>query len=255
MRQLFITLTICTVATFSKATAQQIDLVKVKNIEVQLEDVMELIDTAAIRIKLNEVEASYRADPSELNKSRLGILYHEVALNLSFLSKSAYEGYAKKSFDVLTELFASPATTPELMPFVASYRASALSLVSAETKNLKLLSEAFNEFQSAVEKYGSVSYCPEFMRGSVAENLPWFFFSKAKFARLDFQSIIQKQEVNVDYANWKIMSFTYWAWAKQHQSKKYRKQAIIYLGKAIELDPNGEGGRKRAEELKAKMMR
>jgi hypothetical protein len=51
------------------------------------------------------------------------------------------------------------------------------------------------------------------------------------------------------------MSVTYWAWAKQHQSKKYRKQAITYLDKAIELDPNGEGGRKRAEDLKAKMMR
>jgi tetratricopeptide (TPR) repeat protein len=255
MRQLLITLTIATMTTFNSATAQQIDFAKVKSIEHQLDDVMELIDTAALKLKLMEVEESYKVNPSEMNKSRLGIIYHETALNLSFFSKTEYKGYAKKSFDALTEIFNSPNTTKELMPFIAAYRASALSLISAETKKLKLLSEAFREFQSAVEKYGSVSYCPEFMRGSVAENMPWFFFSKAKFAKLDFQSIIQKQEKNADYANWKIMSFTYWAWAKQHQSKKYHKQAIAYLDKAIELDPNYEGGRKRAEDMKSKLMR
>jgi tetratricopeptide (TPR) repeat protein len=255
MRQLLFTLTIATMTTFSNATAQQSDFVKVKNMELQLEGVMELIDTAKIKIKLKEVEESYKSDPTEINKARLGIVYHEVALNLSFLSKSEFKGYAKKSFDVLTDLFTSPSTTPELMPFIAAYRASALSLASAETKKLKLLGTAFKEFQSAVEKYGSVSYCPEFMRGSVAENMPWFFFSKAKFAKIDFQSIIRKQEKNRDYANWKIMSFTYWAWAKQHQSNKYRKQAITYLDKAIELDPNYEGGRKKAEDLKLKLMK
>ncbi len=241
--------------TFNSATAQQIDFVKVKSIEHQLDDVMELIDTTVLKLKLIEVEESYKVNPTEMNKSRLGIIYHETALNLSFFSKTEYKGYAKKSFDVLTELFTSPDTKPELMPFIAAYRASALSLVSAETKKLKLLGDAFKEFQSAVEKYGSVSYCPEFMRGSVAENMPWFFFSKAKFAKLDFQSIIQKQEKNPDYANWKIMSFTYWAWAKQHQSNKYRKQAITYLDKAIELDSNYQAGRKKAEDLRSKLMK
>jgi hypothetical protein len=93
------------------------------------------------------------------------------------------------------------------------------------------------------------------MRGSVAENLPWYFFSKRKMAKHDFQSIIDKQEKNTDYANWKIMSFTYWAWAKQHQSNKYRKQAIDYLDKAIALDTNYLAGRKKAEDLKAKMLK
>ncbi len=46
------------------------------------------------------------------------------------------------------------------------------------------------------------------------------------------------------------MSFTYWAWAKQHQNKKYRTQALQYLNKAIAPDPKYQAGRKRAEELK-----
>ena len=240
--------------TINSVTAQNLDFAKVKSIEHQLDDVMELIDTSALKLKLIEVEESCKLNPSEMNKSRLGIIYHETALNLSFFSKTDYKGYARKSFDVLTEIFDSPNTTKELMPFIAAYRASALSLVGAETKKLKLLGEAFILFKDAVEKYATISYLPQFLRGSVAENLPWFFFSKRKSAKLDFQSIIDKQEINADYANWRIMSFTYWAWANQHQSKKYRKQAISYLDKAIELDKNYQAGRKRAEDLRSKLI-
>lgn len=239
--------------TISSVIAQNLDFAKVKSIEHQLDDVMELIDTSALKLKLIEVEESYKVNPSEMNKSRLGIIYHETALNLSFFSKTDYKGYAIKSFDVLTEIFDSPNTTKELMPFISSYRASALSLVGAETKKLKLLGEAFVLFKDAVEKYATISYSPQFLRGSVAENLPWFFFSKRKSAKGDFQSIIDKQEINADYANWRIMSFTYWAWANQHQSKKYHKQAISYLDKAIELDKNYQAGRKRAEDLRSKL--
>jgi hypothetical protein len=242
-------------AAISTVTAQNIDFSKVKRIEHQLDDVMELIDTTALKLKLVKVEESYKLDPNEINRARLGIIYHETALNLSFLSKTEYKGYARKSFDVLTELHDLPATTRELMPFIFAYRASALSLVGAETKKLKLLGEAFVLFEDAVKKYAAVSYLPEFLRGSVAENLPWFFFSKRKYARLDFQSIIDRQERNADYANWKIMSFTYWAWAKQHQSNKYRKQAISYLNQAIELDRNYQAGRKKAEELRSRLMK
>ena len=243
--------------TISSVTAQtkQLDFLKVKAFEHQLDDVMEIIDTAELKFKLNEVEENFKEDPHEMNKVRLGIVYHETALNLSFFSKTEFKGYAKKSFDVLSELFNSPVTTKELLPFVASYRASALSLVGAETKTLKLLGDAFVLFDASVNNYASVSWLPEFLRGSVAENLPWFFFLKRKFAKVDFQSIIDKHERNNDFANWKIMSFTYWAWAKQRQSKKYRMQAVSYLDKSIALDPYYKAGRKRAEELKANLIK
>ena len=89
----------------------------------------------------------------------------------------------------------------------------------------------------------------------MAENLPWFLFRKRKYAKNDFQSIIERQERQKDYAGAKIMSFTYWAWAKQHQGKKNRNQAMTYLDKAIQLDPQYKAGRKKAEELKAKLMK
>ena len=235
-------------------TTQQSDFSKVKAYEHQLDDVMEVTDTILLKFKLKEVEKQFRQEPNEINKVRLGIIYHETALNLSFFSKSEYKGYAKKSFDQLSTLFESQSATKELMPFIASYRASAWSLVGAETKKLKLLGEAFTMFEDAVNKYAGISYLPEFLRGSVAENLPWFFFSKRKFAKQDFQSIIRKQEKNSQYANWKVMSFTYWAWAKHHQEQKYRKQAISYLDKAISLDQNYKAGRARSEELKLKLM-
>ena len=222
-------------------------------IEQKLDDVMELIDTDLIKAKLEQVETEFKNEPNEINKARLGLIYHEVALNLSFLSKTEFKGYAQKSYDQLTELFDNEETTKELMPFVASYRASALSLIVAETKKLKLLGKSFELFADAVKKYSGISPLPEFMRGSVAENLPWFFFGKRKFAKKDFQSIIDKYEKNRDYVNWKVIGFTYWAWAKQHQGKKYREQALNYLNKAIKLDPEYKAGRKKAEELKNKL--
>ncbi len=235
------------------AQDQQLNFSKLKAYEHQLDDVMELIDTTEVKTKLIIIEGNYKQNPSELNKVRLGIIYHETALNLSFLTKTEYKGYAKKSFDILSELYILPKTSKELLPFIASFRASSLSLVAAETKKLKLLGQAFALFDEAVKNYATVSYLPEFLRGSVAENLPWFFFTKRKLAKQDFQSIIDKHNINNEYANSKIMSFTYWAWAKQRQSRKYTKQSLTYLDKAIELDPNYIAGRQKAEELKAKM--
>ena len=230
--------------------AQQLSFSKVKAFEHQLDDVMEIIDTTELKVKLKEVEFQFQQAPNQLNQVRLGLIYHETALNLSFFSKTAYKGYAQKSYDQLSELFNSPTTNRELMPYIASYRASALALIGAETKKLKLLGQAFTLFKEAVDQYATVSYLPEFLRGSVAENLPWFFISKRKFAERDFESIIKKQNENAAYANWKVMSFTYWAWAKQHPGKKYRTTALAYLNQAIALDPNYKAGRKQAESLK-----
>jgi tetratricopeptide (TPR) repeat protein len=229
----------------SNLKAQQLDFAKVKFFEHQLDDVMEIIDTVELKVKLREVEQQFKHEPSEINKIRLGIIYHETALYLSFFSKNEYKGYAQKSFNQLSELYNSESIDINLMPFVAS----ALSLVGAEIKNLKLLGQAFTLFEDAVNKYAKVCYLPEFLRGSVAENLPWFFFTKRKFAKKDMQSIIDKQQKNPQFANWKIMSFAYWAWANQHQGKKDRDQAIAYLDEAIALDTNYNAGRAKAENL------
>ena len=238
--------------TRNSLTAQQLDFTKVKMYEHQLDDVMEIIDTTELKVKLKEVEQQFQKVPTEINKVRLGIIYHETALNLGFLAKTNFKGYSKRSYDILTELFLDT-TTKELLPFITSYRASALSLLGGETMKLGLVGDAFKLFEESIQKYGDVSYSPEFLRGSVAENLPWFFFSKRKFSKIDMQSIIDKQSVNSEFANWKIMSFVYWAWANQRQNGKNKTQSLIYLEKAIELDPNYKAGRQRAEDLKAKM--
>ena len=234
-------------------TAQQLDFTKVKMYEHQLDDVMEIIDTTELKVKLKEVEQQFQKEPTEINKIRLGIIYHETALNLGFLAKTNFKGYSKKSYDILSELFLETTTTKELLPFITSYRASALSLLGGETMKLGLVGDAFKLFEESIQNYGDVSYSPEFLRGSVAENLPWFFFRKRKFAKIDMQSIIDKQNVNSEFANWEIMSFVYWAWANQRQNGKNKAQSLIYLEKAIELDPNFKAGRQRAEDLKAKM--
>lgn len=231
---------------------QALDFNKVKAYETRLDDVMEFIDTELLKQKLAEVEADFSTNPTEFNKVRLGIIYHEVALNLGFFSKE-FKGFAQKSYDTLSEFVGR--TEAELQPFVVSYRASALSLMASEKKKLALIGKSFELFDQAIRQYGEIHYLPEFMRGSVAENLPFFYFSKRKLAKKDFQSIIDKNIENPNYANWKVMSFVYWAWAKQHQGKKHRTQALNYLDKAIALDLNYEAGRKRSEELKNKLLK
>ena len=218
--------------------------------QIALDDVMEFIDNNLLEAKLREVEANYNANPSLLNKVRLGIIYHEVALNLGFFSKQ-YKGYAQKSLTILSECEVNTETPEALQPFILSYKASTMALVAGETLKLSLIIKSFKLFETAIQKYGAVHYLPEFMRGSVAENLPWFYFSKRALAKIDFENIIRKQAQQPEYASWKIMSFVYWAWAKQHPQRKYRSQALAYLQKAIELDPHYLAGRKRSEELMA----
>src|SRR5688500_9863696 len=137
MKYKLLTLILLAMTATNRLQAQQLNSAKIKSFEHLLDDVMEIIDTTKLKLKLSEVELQYKQNPSELNKARLGIIYHETALNLSFLSKTEYKGFAQKSYDILTQLLNSP-TTIELLPFVSSYRASALSLAGAETKKLKL---------------------------------------------------------------------------------------------------------------------
>lgn len=236
--------------------AQNLNIHKVTEYENKLDDVMEIIGNELVKSKLKEVETECQNNPNELDKVRLGLIYHEIALNLTFFYKTEeFAGYAQRSYDILTELLNNENTTRELSVFIESYRASALALVSGETRKLKQLGQAFELFDVAVKKYAYISPRPEFMRGSVAENLPWFMWKKRKFAKIDFQSIIEKQEKNENYSDFRLMSFSYWAWARANKSKKHRKQALIYLDKAIEIDPEYKAGRKRAEELKAELLK
>jgi len=239
---------------FSGLVSAQVALnhVVLAQFETELSDVIELIGGEQVKVKLAEVEAAYLEDSSVGNRLRLGLIYHEVALNLTFLDPTdAYAGYALKCVDMLKALAADSNTRPEAMVFIESYLASALSLMAAETKKLKLLGEAFDLFDIAVQRYSHASPRPEFMRGSVAENLPWIMWRKRKYARIDFTSIIAKQEAQPGYADFRVMSFSYWAWAKAHSSRKHRAKALQYLNRAIALDPHYKAGRQRAEDLKA----
>ncbi len=229
-------------------TTYAMDRKRLQTAEARLEDVMEMSDPDAVKLKVKQVEDEFAADPSELNNIRLAIIHHEVALNLGFLAKSGYKGYARRSFDRLTALEGA-LKAREYLPFVASHRASALSLVGGETRELYLVGDAFRLFEGAVERFAEASYMPEFLRGSVAENLPWIFWRKKRSAAKDFGSIIRKYEADNSYASVKIMSFTYWAWAKAHSGKCFREQALVYLAKAVALDPDGVGGKAKAEAL------
>lgn len=103
MKQLLLQIFMITLATITTVIAQpqQLDLYKMKSFEIQLDDVMELIDTNQLKTKLHQVQEHYKNDSNEINKVRLGIIYHETALNLAFFSKTKFKGYAKKALKCL----------------------------------------------------------------------------------------------------------------------------------------------------------
>ena len=236
---------------YIKLQEEELSFLKVKAVEYQLSDVIELNNALEVRFKLKDVEERYLQTPNLVNGLRLGIIYYKTALYLSFFADVKFEGFAQKSYTILNELFNKTTIPTEWDLFIISYRASALALVSAETKKIKLLMNAFSLLNDAVKKYASISYLPEFLRGSIAQNLPWFYLTKRKIAKQDFQSIIKKYNENPEYANKKVMSNIYLAWARQHkQSKKYSVKVLEYLNNVITLDPHYNAGRKQAEDLK-----
>jgi hypothetical protein len=238
--------------TAATITAQPLTRNNVTLAGLQLEDVMEIIDTTGLRDRVSAAEKTAAESKTLLPRIRLGILYHEAALNFSFLSKTKDKGWAAKSYLLLDSIFSTD-TVSAFRPYTASYRASAYALLAGENGSLKQLTQAFSLFEIAVKQYADVCALPEFLRGSVAENLPGWMFRKHRFAKIDFNSIISKYEADKTYATPALMSFSYWAWANQHQGKKHRAQALRYLNLAIELDATGKAGKKRALELKAKL--
>jgi len=130
--------------TVAELNAQNLNLKKLESYETTLDDVMEIIGKELVIKKMKEVEEDFQEKPDELNTVRLGLIYHDVALNLTFFDKTKkYAGYAQKSSDIITKLSENKKTTPELMVFIESYRASSLALIAGETKKLSLLGNSF----------------------------------------------------------------------------------------------------------------
>lgn len=236
------------------ASAQTISRSSVAEAAQQLDDVMEITDTVNLRNRIAAAQQLAAASSDMVTRLRLGILYHEAALNFTLLAKTGDKGLAAKSYSLLDSLAQKADPANAFLPIIVSYRASALALIAGETGSLKQLGMAFDLFEIAVKQYAPVSALPEFLRGSVAENLPKWMFRKHRFARIDMNQLIQKYEADSSYATPKLMSFVYWAWANQHQKAKYRTEALRCLDKAIALDKTGKAGKQRAEALKAKLL-
>jgi len=65
-------------------------------------------------------------------------------------------------------------------------------------------------------------------------------------AKPDFETIITRDSKNDNYVSDKMMSFVYFGLAKQMSSEK--AVAKKYLHKAMQLDPNRQGGYDLSEE-------
>jgi hypothetical protein len=222
--------------------------VRVREAEKMLSDVTEMIDYQVIEEKLLVQESLVRRQGAFLDSLRLGILYHESALIL--MKRKQKSSHAQMSFDLLSRLMASVQPESEFLPLIAAYRASARSLQSAGSGKLSELAEAFEFFEEAAQKYALFSPYPEFLRGSVAENLPSIFFKKRRFAQIDFYSLQKKYETDNSFADSRLMSFVYLALARIKR-KNDVSEANLLLKKAMSLDSEQNAAYNEAEKLLA----
>ncbi len=230
-----------------------LDKLRLKFFEDHLHDAMMLTDITELTLRIDEAKEFFMLNPGEINKARLGVVYHQAALYLPATFKASTQAWAKQSLDILSDIVHAPHASKELLPIVTSYRASALAALAVSAQRRSLLAEAYQQFSLAVESYAQVSALPEFLRGGSASNLPIFYFRKRKFAQEDFRSIIRKEETSPGYASASILSYSYLALANQRRCQQSKKERVLLLSRSIAQDPDGKAAAKEAAVLKAKL--
>lgn len=218
-----------------------------------IKDCVELLDPEQVNSMLDVALLAYDKKPNDHSTClKIALVFHEAALVFGLMAKKTdrKKGFAEKSYQILEKLVTDVDLAKDLKPWVFSYRASALALVSGEQSKLGLLSKAFELFEQAIIEFGDDSYLPRFLRGSVSENMPWIFWRKRQFAKIDFDSLVKRVEAEPDFMPDEIKSFTFWAWANQfHRNKNLRPKAVQLLKAAMILDPEKKAGYSRAKNL------
>jgi len=184
-----------------------------------------------------------------LGKIRLGIYYHNLALN-GF--KMGYRGFAEKSFDTFRQIHEDPGCKPELRPIVLSYLGSSRAIMGDESNNpidkIRFVQEGVAYLDEAVNKYKDYSYIPYFIRANVCIALP-DFFGKEKEAFKDYSSLEQWYQRTPERIPAGIMSVVYFNLGDYHKKQRNLRKACDYWEKAEILDPDGEIGAQAREML------
>lgn len=207
-----------------------------------LESYTEILSKDTLRSNVQELENIDQ--PDVLQQIALGLTYHELCVLHFMLGKDKrYAPYAARALGVLTS--ARPAAPEWSLPMLDSYINSSQSLVAATKNNLIDLIRVIRKYDELIDQYGATSYHPEFLQGSLLENLPNVFGAHAK-AKKRFESVITKYTSDPSYTAPKIVSFCYLSLGKLSKDQKTK---IDYLGKSVETDTAGDGGSAQAKQI------
>jgi hypothetical protein len=205
----------------------------------KLEQYTEVLDTAKLSQNLEYFE--YKQDGDALDQIALGITYHEICVVHYILGKDkSYAHYAEKALRTLVD--AKKTSPVDAYPILDTYINSSRSLVASTKNNLVELIRVIRIYNGLVRKYGSISYYPEFLEGSLLENLPNILGGHTKAKKL-FESIIAKHESDPAYASDKIVSFCYLSLGKLEKNSTRKKD---YFQKSIAIDADKQGGANQA---------
>lgn len=194
-----------------------------------MEQVMEI---SSIEQLLSAIAQLEEAEATQENKTKLGILYHDAALKV----EKGQREYIEKSYTQFTVLMKDKSLSDELRAYVAAYQASSLALLGANRENKKMIEQAFVLFEQAEKHYNALEFVVPYLRSKTISLLPYGNIYKNQ-AKRDLEVLIDRYGLDKDFANDRIMAHAYYSWAAAHQRKRFRKQAMRYLEKAIELNP------------------
>lgn len=248
MRSLSISFLILTLMGFSTlVNAQTLE----ENAELasnELAEVIDIVDFDQIMAKISSQKELIKKEPTFLNKVKLGILYHDGAMQLVGTKKAARRELAEESYTLLSILATESSKQPHLLPFVKAYQASSLGLLGAANTNNDLIKQSFVLFDQTIDQFGKAYYVPLYLRAKIAENLP-YPYNKKRWAKTDYSNLINWFESNSNSINNRTMIQTYLAWAKLHANKKDYSQAVQYLEEAIKLGQDNNSTVQKAKEL------
>ena len=166
---------------------------RIATLETALESYMQLTQTE-IALQLPKMESISQHTHSALEQTISGIFFHEAAMK--FTDKTLVAGYAKKSYETLTQLAENPNTEAEIMPFVTAFQGSAQVLFGEATDSKLEIRKGFKVLNASVENYHKYSFISRYLRGTTFERLS---LSKS-IARKDFTLLITDYENNQNFA-------------------------------------------------------
>jgi tetratricopeptide (TPR) repeat protein len=210
-----------------------------------LKEILNEITSIENKLKENNLEKSEEM----IAQVKLGILYHNVALNDG--AKRGYKKYAQKSFETMKLINGNDGLSNVIKVYTLTFMGSSRAMMGDEDLNpinkINYVKEGIAYLDDAVKRFDRHTWVPRFYRANVCFSLP-DFFEKSAAAKDDYDKLINKKRNNDNAIPDEIMAIVYLNRGKLYKKDTDIEKAIEMWKKALETAED-EDVKNEAEEL------